>query len=71
MKRVLIVSALCLACLIGATSLAPPGAYEEPLHGEQDPCTWCAYSPQWCWLCYMLDWWESGCFPGDPGCIDW
>ena len=66
-----LISTILLAALLLMIAPSEISAYEVPEQGQEDPCAWCGYIPQWCWLCYMLEWWDIGCFPGDPGCIDW
>jgi hypothetical protein len=63
--------AVVLALLLIAMAPGHSAVYAVAQQSTIDPCTACNYIPQWCWLCYMFEWWDLGCYPGDPGCLDW
>jgi hypothetical protein len=62
-----------LLLVLALLAIAPTGirAIEQPQQVGPDACSLCGYIPLWCWLCYMQQWWDTGCYPGDPDCLDW
>ena len=66
-----LVATLLLVLALLAIAPTDVRAIEQPQQAIPDACSLCGYIPLWCWLCYMLQWWDSGCYPGDPDCIDW